>query len=105
MKPLFYVHSLFCPNECDLKIKKHGWIPMAKSSYLWKLLKPGDPIPEDAIWYDNWSETYAPDAIAVDRTVKFHDIEGHKMSITNAVRSMHASGPLKGCYLLVFRRK
>jgi hypothetical protein len=51
MKPLFYMHSLFCPNDCDLKSKKEKeWQrnPNGAYSYMYQVLPPGTPYPEDA---------------------------------------------------------
>lgn len=50
MKPLFYMNSLFCPNECDLKAKDRDkeWRKSDNGSYYYQLLPPGVPYPPGA---------------------------------------------------------
>lgn len=51
MKPLFYVHSLFCPNNCDFESSKQKvtkWRERDRVAYLYQVLPPGVPYPDDA---------------------------------------------------------
>lgn len=50
MKPLFYMHSLFCPNECDLIAKRERalWEDFGNhEGLICRLLPPGQPYPAE----------------------------------------------------------